>query len=591
MFVSKVRVVDFKCFLDSDAASFDPSFNVIVGRNNAGKSALLEALNIVTPPQANLHASPSAPQGLQRASKVQFSVNVSTEDIVQTVRRYDQTLIAAPNEIGNAEEYLQQVLSLGAFDFGYELAMSSGSIEGPHHPAVSLPDRSYGNRCLQLAPESDGVVVKGIVKADDSMLPGQILEQIKRRFFVFRAERLNIGRSDPAEEAVLKSDASNLPAVLHRLQEDPHAMTEYIAALRAVIPSVAHVSVGLRQKQFVIQVIPDFAGRGQSYSQTLENSGTGVGQVMALLYVVLNTQDGVVVIDEPNSFLHPGATKELINIMRQHRRNQYIISTHSPEVIVASSPCRVVQVERTGGESKLKSFESGAISTVRGVLEDLGVSLSDVFGIDAIIWVEGETERDAFPLVLEAFGVEMLRGAAFVPMRASELSAKRRIAEISADLHNRLTTASAIMPTFLSFAFDGELRNEAERSRIQDTLGGRARFLPVRMLENYLFHAEAISKAIRMENVQSRVTTADVSELLTSAHGFQESDGVLTHPDIATIDGYAVLKDVFWAKGTISYSKTRDSVRLIEILLEDDKSVLAELASYIQSLIPAAKES
>src|SRR6059058_1643718 len=71
----------------------------------------------------------------------------------------------------------------------------------------------------------------------------------------------------------------------------------------------------------------------------LSDSGTGVAQVIAILAAVLTRTYAVIVIDEINSFLHPAAAKALIRILKtEHGDHQYIISTHSAEVISASQP-------------------------------------------------------------------------------------------------------------------------------------------------------------------------------------------------------------------------------------------------------------
>ena len=74
---------------------------------------------------------------------------------------------------------------------------------------------------------------------------------------------------------------------------------------------------------------------------SLSECGTGVGQVLAILYVVMRSTGDVICIDEPNSFLHPGAAKALVEILNEQQEHQYIIGTHSPEVIVASRPERL----------------------------------------------------------------------------------------------------------------------------------------------------------------------------------------------------------------------------------------------------------
>ncbi|MBK7873769.1 MAG: ATP-binding protein [Saprospiraceae bacterium] len=70
---------------------------------------------------------------------------------------------------------------------------------------------------------------------------------------------------------------------------------------------------------------------------SLDECGTGIGQVMAMLYVIIQSDEPkVIIIDEPNSFLHPSASRKLMEIIKQYDHHQYIISTHSPELITSA---------------------------------------------------------------------------------------------------------------------------------------------------------------------------------------------------------------------------------------------------------------
>jgi AAA15 family ATPase/GTPase len=46
MYLSKFQLFNYKSFRDSDLLEFTPGINIIVGENNSGKTALLEALSL-----------------------------------------------------------------------------------------------------------------------------------------------------------------------------------------------------------------------------------------------------------------------------------------------------------------------------------------------------------------------------------------------------------------------------------------------------------------------------------------------------------------------------------------------------------------
>jgi predicted ATP-dependent endonuclease of OLD family len=46
MFIASCQVKNYKSFKDWEKIQFRPGFNVVVGQNNAGKTALVEALSV-----------------------------------------------------------------------------------------------------------------------------------------------------------------------------------------------------------------------------------------------------------------------------------------------------------------------------------------------------------------------------------------------------------------------------------------------------------------------------------------------------------------------------------------------------------------
>ena len=45
MYISKLKIVNFKCFKDTEI-TFDENFNLIIGENNSGKSTIFDALRL-----------------------------------------------------------------------------------------------------------------------------------------------------------------------------------------------------------------------------------------------------------------------------------------------------------------------------------------------------------------------------------------------------------------------------------------------------------------------------------------------------------------------------------------------------------------
>ena len=140
-----------------------------------------------------------------------------------------------------------------------------------------------------------------------------------------------------------------------------------------------------------------------------------------MLYVVLTAEfPQVIIIDEPQSFLHPGAVRELIEILTyEFPDNQYSVSSHSPVVVSAAEQATTLLVTKEDGESIVTTLDLDETTDLRHLLADVGARLSDVFGIDRILWVEGGTEEECFPLILRKHYPGHLKGTAILVVRAT----------------------------------------------------------------------------------------------------------------------------------------------------------------------------
>ena len=47
MYISQLRIKNFRCFKDDFIVKFNPGMNVIIGANNSGKTTIIRALEII----------------------------------------------------------------------------------------------------------------------------------------------------------------------------------------------------------------------------------------------------------------------------------------------------------------------------------------------------------------------------------------------------------------------------------------------------------------------------------------------------------------------------------------------------------------
>src|SRR5581483_4883967 len=149
----------------------------------------------------------------------------------------------------------------------------------------------------------------------------------------------------------------------------------------------------------------------------------------------------------------PGALRSLIEVFKTSTRHQFIISTHSPTVITASDASSITLLRLIDGESNAVPVDPRDVIQARAYLHEIGASVADVFGAETVLWVEGATEEQCFPLIVRQVLNKSIFGTVIVGVvSTSELEAKRtrRIFEV----YNRLSKGPGLLPVALGFLFD-----------------------------------------------------------------------------------------------------------------------------------------
>ncbi|MBI1881796.1 MAG: AAA family ATPase [Chloroflexi bacterium] len=329
---------------------------------------------------------------------------------------------------------------------------------------------------------------------------------------------MNVGECGVGHVPILAPDASNLAQVLNHLQSNVIRFRRFNEFVTIIFPQIKQISVlpieNNRVRILVWTIDPN--QERSDLAMPLSESGTGIGQVLAILYVVITSDyPRTIVIDEPQSFLHPGAVRKLFDILKQHPQHQYIVTTHSPTAVTATDPKTIFLLRKGEVESTIEVVDVAETQRLRLFLSEIGARLSDVFGADDILWVEGCTEELCFPLILLRIADQPLLGTAIIGVKQTgdfEGKLSRTIFEI----YKRLSEGRGLLPPAIGFIFDKEGRTEREREDLVRESQGTVVFTPRRMYENYLLNPQAIASVIsRIEEFRdSEVTTEEVEEWL-----------------------------------------------------------------------------
>ena len=324
----------------------------------------------------------------------------------------------------------------------------------------------------------------------------------------------------------------------------------------------------------------------------LSQCGTGVGQVLAMLYVVKTSdQPRTIVIDEPGSFLHPGASRALIAILKRFPQHQYIIATHSPEILAELSDAPVTVVRWGDSRSEIRQYAHTTEDVALEALTEVGARLSDVYGFDRVLWVEGQSDALSLKALLDAMGKPQ-RGLGIMPVRDTGSFKRRKIAEIL-DIYRALSMGGALLPPAVLFLFDRDGRSEKE---IEDAIReskGKVSFLKRRMFENYLLNPIAIAHLLNEAGSQHgiAISPSDVEKWFgVNGSGFCEGRDPpqpSTRAWFESVNGASLLEQLFTdlSGNLLSFRKTSHTPRLTELLHDSDRQAAQEILDLIADVI------
>jgi len=610
MRIKSAQISSYKCFRDTPEIRFGSGLNVIIGKNNAGKSALLESLDL-----PNLRAIPHRSQEtVPRPGDPPALANTAHDFRLEFERGEANEMLRPRGELrfGSATDdkhtALRTILGMLLGESVLRVRLLNGAIqEAAFEGEASHDERQRYTHTLVRLPADAGFDITRITSSAVSVTEacgGALWELCKKRVYRFSAERFAVHRSRILAGGELAADASNLPGILAYFAQTKRTRYERLVDLvRSIFPEIREIiSENISESDAAIFVysLTDNLDR-TDLRDGLSDCGTGIGQVLAMLYVVVSsTEPRVILIDEPQSFLHPGAVRKLLEIFALYPQHQYIITTHSPVVIADERESSLLLVRRVGFHSEVEHLSPNATRDLHQALAELGARLSDVFGMDAVLWVEGPTEETCLPLILRHFRKESLRNTRILGlMHTGDLLGHSR--KLLAHVYERLSNAGVIMPTIVGFLLDREELRGEQREAVSRDLGGRLAFLTRRMLENYLINTEATTSLLNelldeSNSNEDRVLKEQVEGSIREASRDGRFGAVSTEPDpvadptwLRDVHAARLLEWLFMklSNRTVEYRKRDHGPRLVEKILHEHPEQLAELADYVDEVISA----
>jgi energy-coupling factor transporter ATP-binding protein EcfA2 len=351
--LQKITIENYRCFSEHEVEFKDLS--IVVGKNNAGKSTLIEVLRLVS-------------LALGRFRTGQYRDHPKWIDLPKIARGI---ILSLDNLEFNSENIFHH--------YGDPPSKIVAYFTNQNRVTIYIGNKSE-IFCTLINGRDEYIISRGSALSLD-ILPMSILPQISP---ITKKETL-LGK-----EYVRRSISTDLASLHFRNQ---------IALLYEHFPKFSEMAEQSWNGLRIVELSGRMDMQGDPVSLLVQDGGFvsevgwmghGLQMWLQIIWFLSRINENeIVILDEPDVYMHPDLQRKLIRLLR-NKFKQVIVATHSIEIISEVEPENILIIDKEKG----KSIFANKVPVVQRILNSIGsihnLQLTKLWASKKLLIVEGE---------------------------------------------------------------------------------------------------------------------------------------------------------------------------------------------------------
>lgn len=407
MRITKLSIKNYKSFNDTAGPiSFYDSHSLFVGKNNAGKSNIFSALNLLL------------------GTKNPSYIKIEEADFFDTTKPIEIDLTIG-GITSNDKNELFRLPNLTKQQKG---ALSSKNLDDIE---INFSFQHYFQNGVEYLESEENEVsteTKQIQQFEIKLWGFNIHKKIEDvRFALIKMLKVPAVRN--VSDELTGSKWTYYGQLMKSILEDSPKYDEVKTLLNQINAKIqeifaaqkSHLLSGARVVSYVDDINFELTKEGKpsellrnlevfitegSRKVNIQNTGTGTQSavIIGILELALKNKTSksrLFCVEEPEVFIHPHGIRYLGDLLRkisEGNKTQVVVSSHSPALVAAFDPQEIVRIDKAGGATKIFQPPSGALSNEH-FKRFVNSENAEMFFSDKVLLIEGDTEKQLLPIL------------------------------------------------------------------------------------------------------------------------------------------------------------------------------------------------